>query len=122
MQPMSSQPRALSATSLIGDSVTNAQGENLGKIEDLMIDLAEGSVSYAVLSFGGLLVIGNKLFAVPLEAMSVVPDAHELMLDIDQERLENAPGFDKNNWPDGSDRDWTAAVYRYYGCKPYRER
>lgn len=113
---------ALSATSIIGDQVRNAEGEDLGQIEDLMIDLQEGSVSYAVLSFGGFLGIGSKLFAVPLEAMGVDTDAHELVLDIDRERLENAPGFNKDNWPDGSDRDWTAAVYRYYGVDPYWER
>ncbi len=122
MQSQAPGVLSLSATSLIGDQVRNAAGEDLGQIEDLMIDLQEGSVSYAVLSFGGFLGIGSKLFAVPLEAMVVDPDEHELVLDINRERLEHAPGFDKDNWPDGSDHDWTAAVYRYYGVDPYWER
>jgi sporulation protein YlmC with PRC-barrel domain len=61
-------PRVLSASTLEGDKVTNAEGENLGEVKELMIDLESGRVAYAVLEFGGFLGLGDKLFAVPWEA------------------------------------------------------
>lgn len=57
----------LSATSLIGTKVRNSTGQNLGGIEDLVIDLTSGEACYAVLSFGGFIGIGDKFFAVPLQ-------------------------------------------------------
>lgn len=107
----------LSATSLIGDDVKNASGDDLGKIEDLMIDTDTGRVAYAVVSFGGFLGVGNKLFAVPIEAMAVDREEHALILHESKERLENAPGFDKDNWPDHADPKWGAEAREYYGVK-----
>lgn len=105
----------LSASSIVGDSVRNTQGEDLGKIEDLMIDVNQGNVRFAVLSFGGFLGMGDKLFAVPLEAMTVDLDEHEFVLDVDKERLEQAPGFDKSDWPTDIGGDWGRTVYTYWG-------
>jgi len=96
-------PHTLSATTIIGDPVVNEYGEDLGKIEELMIDLDHGRVAYAVLSFGGLFGIGDKLFAVPLEAMRVDPENHRFVLDVERERLDEAPGFDKDDWPDAAE-------------------
>ena len=104
----------LSATTLIGDDVRNSKGENLGKIEDLMLDTSSGEVSYAVVSFGGFLGMGDKLFAVPLQAMSVDTDEKAFILNESKERLENAPGFDKDHWPDTSDVNWDNQVRSYY--------
>jgi hypothetical protein len=84
-------------------------------IEDLVIDPQTSRVDYAVLSFGGFLGMGDKLFAVPLEAMTLSADEKKFILDVDKERLKNAPGFDKDNWPDGSDRAFGRRVYTYYG-------
>jgi len=109
----------LSATTLIGDKVVNRQGENLGKIEDLMIDPEQGRVGYAVLSFGGFMGMGDKLFAVPMQALKLSRADKWFVLDVDKERLKNAPGFDKNNWPDISDRSFGTTVYSYYNTKPY---
>lgn len=67
--------------------------------KDLVLDPRTGRVAYAVLDFGGFLGIGNKLFAVPLESMTLDTKAHRFVLDVDKERLENAPGFDKSDWP-----------------------
>ncbi len=110
---------ALSATTLIGDSVVNRKGEDLGKIEDLMIEPEQGRVSYAVLSFGGFLGVGDKLFAVPMQTLKLSREDKRFILDADKEKLKNAPGFDKNNWPDVSDRTFGSKVYSYYGAKPY---
>lgn len=104
----------LSATTLIGDSVRNAQGEDLGTIEDLMIDVNDGTVDYAVLSFGGFLGMGDKFFAVPLETMQVDTDQKCVVLNVDKDRLENAPGFDKDNWPDMANDRWHEEIHNYY--------
>lgn len=110
--------RALTASRLIGDPVVNGKGEDLGRIEDLVIDPKSGHIDYAVLSFGGFLGMGDKLFAVPLEAMRLSPEERRFILDVDKERLKQAPGFDKNHWPDTSDRAFGTKVYNYYGYEP----
>jgi sporulation protein YlmC with PRC-barrel domain len=118
-------PRLLSASTMTGDRVVNSRGEELGKLEELMIDLDNGCVGYAVLSFGGVLGIGDKLFAIPWDAMRLDTDRKVLVLDVDRERLEDAPGFDKDNWPQTVNREWMLEVYRFYGSQPYwqeRER
>jgi sporulation protein YlmC with PRC-barrel domain len=114
---------ALSASSLIGDNVKNPHGEDLGKIEEIMIDTDNGRVAYAVLSFGGFLGIGDKLFAIPWDALRVAPEEKAFVINIDRETLENAPGFDKDNWPQtpSGDDDWLASVYDYYDTPPYWE-
>lgn len=109
---------AFAVSKLIGDAVVNPRGENLGKIEDLVVDPKTSRIDYAVLSFGGFLGMGDKLFAVPLEAMKLSPEERRFILDVDKERLKNAPGFDKDHWPDTSDRAFGTKVYTYYGYEP----
>jgi len=108
----------LSASTLIGDDVRNGAGESLGKIEEIMIDLDTGGVAYAVLSFGGFLGMGDKLFAVPWQAMDIDLEAHEFILDVEEERLRNAPGFDKGDWPSSADPAFMNQVYAYYEVEP----
>lgn len=111
----------LSSSTISGDKVVNSQGENLGDVKDLMIDTDSGRVAYAVLEFGGFLGMGSKLFAVPLSAMQVDTDNHQFIFNQSKEKLENAPGFDKDNWPSFSDREWGSSVHAYYGVRPYWE-
>jgi sporulation protein YlmC with PRC-barrel domain len=113
--------RVMSAGTLAGDRVRNSAGEDLGKIEEIMLDVPTGRVAYAVLSFGGFLGLGNKLFAVPWEALTLNERDHEFILNVDKEQLENAPGFDKDNWPDMADPQWGSQVFQHYGYKPYWE-
>jgi sporulation protein YlmC with PRC-barrel domain len=112
---------ALSASTLIGDNVKNPEGEDLGKIEEIMIDVQNGRVAYAVLSFGGFLGIGNKLFAVPWSAMTLDTEDEAFVLDVDKDTLEDAPGFDKDNWPETvqDDHTWLLTVYEFYHREPY---
>lgn len=112
-------PQVLSASTISGDNVKNSQGDYLGHIEDLMVDLNSGRISYAVLSFGGFLGMGDKLFAVPMEALTLDSENKEFVLNVSKEKLENAPGFDKNNWPNMADRQWATDIYNYYDYKPY---
>ena len=114
-------PRVLSASSIMGHKVVNTAGEQLGSIKELMIDLDGGLIAYAVLSFGGILGMGDKLFAIPWEALTIDEENRTLILDVDKAVLENAPGFDKDNWPDNAkyEAGWLLGVYEYYGYSPY---
>lgn len=112
-------PIALSASTMIGDDVRNAAGEDLGNIEELMIDVDGGRISYAVLSFGGFLGLGDKLFAIPWSALELDAENESFILDVSRETLEEAPGFDKDNWPNFANREWGATIYAYYDIQPY---
>ena len=105
----------LSASTLRNTTVVNRQDENLGSIEDLMIDPQNGRIQYAVLDFGGFLGIGDKLFAVPLEAFDIARSNEQFVLDVTKDRLESAPGFDKSNWPTTADPTFVENMYDYYG-------
>lgn len=118
---VTSEPRVLSATAIVGEEVVNAAGERVGKIEELMIDLDLGRVAYVVLSFGGVMGLGQKLFAIPFEALRIDPEGRDFVLNVDREKLRNAPGFDKHDWPRAADRRWGAQIHSYYGFRPYWE-
>lgn len=104
----------LSASTLTGDEVRNLQDEKLGKIQDLMLDMTEGRIRYAVLASGGFLGMGDRLFAVPWKALRLDRDNKRFVLDVDVERLKNAPGFDKDQWPNMADASWNSTVESYY--------
>jgi PRC-barrel domain len=105
--------------SILGAKVINTAQEDLGKIEDLIIDARNSRLAYAILSFGGVLGLGDKHFAIPWEALAFDLSQKVAVLDIDKDRLKNAPGFDKEKWPDMADEAWGAGVHDYYRCKPY---
>lgn len=107
--------RVLSASTLSSDDVYNTKGEKLGSIKELMLDIESGRVRYAVLSFGGFLSLGEKLFAVPWSALTVDTENKRFVMDADEERLKNAPGFDAGHWPNMADATWEKSVHSYYG-------
>jgi len=113
------QHKLLSATRITSDKVVNDAGEHLGNIHDLMVDLDSGRITYAAVSFGGFLGASEKLFAVPWEAFLVSSDDKTFILNVPKQKLMEAPGFDKNHWPDAGDTKWLEEVYRYYGCAPF---
>jgi sporulation protein YlmC with PRC-barrel domain len=113
--------RVLAAGTLTGDHVHNRAGEDLGKIEEIMIDLPTGRIAYAVLSFGGFMGLGDKLFAVPWAALRIDEGEHEFVLDVERSVLESAPGFDKGNWPDMEAPSFGTWIHQHYGRAPYWE-
>jgi sporulation protein YlmC with PRC-barrel domain len=113
--------RIMGASTLKGDKVVNAAGEDLGKVQEIMIDTPTGRVAYVVLSFGGFLGMGDKLFAIPWDRFSLDEENKQFVLNIDREKLEKAPGFDKDNWPDMAETSWGTRIYTYYGSRPYWE-
>lgn len=98
--------RVLTATSIIGDKVENTQGEKLGKINNIMLDLQNGCIEYVVLEFGGFLGVGEKLFALPFKSLHLNAERKTFILNLDKEFLEKAPGFDKDHWPETNSRHW----------------
>lgn len=105
--------------SVLGAKVINTEREDLGKIEDLVIDTKNNRVAYAILSFGGILGMGDKHFAIPWEALTFDLSEKVAVLNINKDRLQNAPGFDKDSWPDMADPSWGTQLHTHYGYKPY---
>lgn len=97
---------------LIGANVKSPQDENLGEVYDVLLDLQAGQVRYAVLSYGGILGMGDKLFAVPMDQFQARDN--NLVLSINKDQLKNAPGFDQNKWPDTANNQWSQSVDQYY--------
>ena len=107
------------ASKIIGETVVNRQSENVGKIHELVIDAGKNRVVYAVLSFGGFMGMGNKLFAMPWEAFEFSATENKLILNVDKEKLKTAPGFEKGDkWPDFKDTLWGESIYNYYNFVP----
>ena len=111
--------RTVGASKLIHDRVINMSGEEIGKIEELMVDVTSGRIAYAVLSFGGFMGIKNKLFALPWAAITVDESKQRFIVNVTKEALDKIPGFDKDHWPDLDDLDYAAGVYRNWGATPY---
>ena len=105
----------LKLSTVLGMKVQDTEGKKLGDIKDLVIDPVDGSIGYAVLDFGGFLGIGDKYFAVPWEALQWTPDHKTIVLDVSKKDLKQAPGFDKNKWPDLGSEEQALLIYEYYG-------
>ena len=104
----------------IGDNIYNHKDEELGDIKEIMLDVNNGRIAYAVLSVGGFLgIIANKLFTVPWSALKLDTANKQFLLNIEKARLETAPGFNKDDWPDMADPTWQKTITSYYGTKPY---
>ena len=111
---MNTAPNFLSSSTLTGDAIKNPQGESLGDLKDIMIDIGSGKVAYAVLSFGGILGMGDKLFAVPWESLTVDGENKCLVLNVSKDRLKDAPGFDKDHWPNFAEPGFADKLRSYY--------
>ena len=109
----------LSASTIAGEKVKNLDGEDLGKVEDIMIDLQSGRVAYAVLSFGSGFMHKGKLFAIPWASLAVDQGDKKVILNVPRETLETAEGFDKDHWPDLSDPAFRSRIYGHYGVEPW---
>ncbi len=111
-------PALMGADTLLGNDVYNKDDRDLGDIKDFMIDMATGKIAYAVLSYGGVMGLGDKLFAVPWPALTLDTMNKRFTLDVPLETLKDAPGFDKGHWPAMSDKTWAGGIHKFYGT-PY---
>ena len=108
------------ASKITGAKVKNTTGDSLGDIMDLVIDPDKGQVAYAVVAFGGVFGVGDKLFAIPWRALHWTADKEFYVLDLDKATLKNAPGFDKKHWPENSEK-WEQqrpALEQFYRVTP----
>ena len=110
-------PELMGAETLIGNHVHNLKNEHLGEIKEIMLDMRTGQVAYAVMSSGGVLSIGEKLFAVPWEALTLDTVHKRFTMDVDKSLIENAPGFDTDHWPDMAEQKWAHQIHSYYGTQ-----
>ncbi len=114
-------PQVMGADTLIGDNVVNTLGEDLDEIKEIMLDVVSGRIAYAVLSCGGFLGIGDKLFAVPWNALKLDTANKRFVLDVAKQKLKDAPGFNKDQWPTMAESTWATSIHDYYGTRPYWE-
>ncbi|HYS63016.1 MAG TPA: PRC-barrel domain-containing protein [Paraburkholderia sp.] len=112
-------PDVMAANTLDNNAVLSSDGEDIGKIRDIMLDVRSGRIAYAVLSSGGFLGIGDKLLAIPWSALTLDTEQKCFVLNMTAERVKNAPGFDKDHWPAMADQTWATSVHQYYGSEPY---
>ncbi|CAN7742485.1 PRC-barrel domain-containing protein [Paraburkholderia terricola] len=112
-------PDVMAASTLDGNKVMSSDGEYIGKISDIMLDVRGGRIAYAVLSSGGFLGVGDTLHAIPWNALTLDTDDKCFVLDAPAERIGSAPGFDRDNWPAMTDMQWGTSLHAYYNRAPY---
>ena len=113
----------LKCSDLLGMDIENMNKDELGEIKEIVLDSERDRISYFVLSSGGFLGLGDKLFAVPWESLKVTPtedkDKPKLLLDITKERFEKAPEFKEEEWARMRNSEYLREIYTYYGHSPY---
>lgn len=112
-------PYVMAASTLDGDKIMSSDGQDVGKIKEIMLDVYTGRIAYAVMSSGGFLGIGDKLLAIPWNALTLDTDRKCFLLSVAAETVKNAPGFDKDSWPTMADAAWANELHTYYGSSPY---
>ncbi|MBN3851763.1 PRC-barrel domain containing protein [Paraburkholderia sp. Ac-20340] len=112
-------PFVIAASTLEGDRVYSSDNEEVGKIKEIMIDVQQGRIVYAVMSSGGFLGIGDKLLALPWVALALDVERKCFVLNVTGERVKQAPGFDKDHWPAMADIGWATTLHDYYGVRPH---
>ncbi|MBN3808784.1 PRC-barrel domain-containing protein [Paraburkholderia sp. Ac-20347] len=112
-------PEVMDAATLDGNKVITSDGEHVGKISNIMLDVRGGRIAYAVLSEGGFLGMGNTLHAIPWNALTLDTAEKCFRVDITAQRIKDDPGFDKDHWPSMADTTWGTRLHDYYGRRPY---
>lgn len=113
-----------SASSLTGHDVVNRAGDTLGEVQEIMLDLAHGTIAYAVMRSGGFLGIGERLFAIPWRALQLDAERKAFVLDVDKSHFDKAPGFETTHWPTqlNGGEAWHRDVHDHYGTPVYWEK
>jgi uncharacterized protein YegP (UPF0339 family)/sporulation protein YlmC with PRC-barrel domain len=87
--------------------VVNKKGDDMGQVQTFVVDMQEGLIAFALVSFGGFLGITDKWFAIPWAALKWHPETMKFVLDMPEKVLKEAPGMDKDKWLEEIDR-WQA--------------
>jgi sporulation protein YlmC with PRC-barrel domain len=105
----------IAASKVNGTSVYDASGNKLGSIYDVMLDKTSGQASYAIMSFGGFLGIGEKYHPLPWSQLHYDVGLGGYVVDIDRDVLEGGPAYDTGDASMWDDRGWGSRVDDYYG-------
>jgi sporulation protein YlmC with PRC-barrel domain len=119
MEKIRMAPDIIPATRLEVYDVVNPEGEDMGQVQNFMVDLNTGRIPFVVVVFGGTLGLTDKWFAIPWELLGWRTRDRKFILDLPREKLKKAPGIDKSKWPEEIDLAWLENVYVYFGCSPY---
>lgn len=111
--------RLIPATRMELYDVVNPEGEDLGQVQNFMVDPETGRIAFMVVAFGGFLGLTDKWIAIPMEVLRWDIDSDYFVMDVPRETLERAPGLYKGEWPDEVDLSWMEEVYTCFGCQPY---
>jgi sporulation protein YlmC with PRC-barrel domain len=109
----------IAAKQVQGTTVYNTGLEQLGSVEDVMIDKASGRIAYAVLSYGGFLGIGDRYYPLPWEKLNYNTEMGGYVVDIDRDVLEGAPSYTDTRTASWADESWSRGIYTYYGVQPF---
>ncbi|MGF6604495.1 sporulation protein YlmC with PRC-barrel domain [Paraburkholderia sp. GAS448] len=112
-------PNVMAADTLKGNKLFTSDREDIGKISEIMLDVRSGRIAYAVLSSGGFLGMGGRLYAIPWSALTLDTDEKCFRLEVTADRVKNAPCFDKDHWPTMADPQWGSSLHQYYNRQPY---
>lgn len=105
----------LTATSVIGDEVLSLEGEKLGHIKDIMLNVRKGIIEYVVVETSSFLGFNTKYFAIPFEELKLKASKKAFVLQHHESVLKNAPGFDKEHWPETNSHHYATTVDNYWG-------
>jgi uncharacterized protein YegP (UPF0339 family)/sporulation protein YlmC with PRC-barrel domain len=123
---MSKSIRFVASNKLAQYNVVNKKGEDMGQVQTFVVDMHEGMIAFAIVSFGGFLGITDKWFAMPWGALKWHPKTMKFILNMSEEVLKNAPGMDKDKWleeidtwQEDNDLEMLNRYYTYYGYDSY---
>ncbi len=106
----------VSSEDVQGTNVYSADGSKIGEIDHLMIEKQAGRVTYAVMSFGGFMGLGNSHYPLPWAALTYNTDLGGYQTNVTETQLKNAPEFSEDAW---ANRNWETQMHTYYGVRPY---
>ena len=119
MEAVQESANLIASDKVQGTSVYNAEGETLGAIHDVMIDKLSGKVAYAIMSFGGLLGMGNQYHPLPWSVLKYNTNLGGYVVHLDKRQLEGGPAYDVDEEPAWGDRAYESKIHDYYGVGPY---
>ncbi|HKQ48449.1 MAG TPA: PRC-barrel domain-containing protein [Phycisphaerae bacterium] len=108
-------------SSVVGRKVVTTTHEDIGKVEDVVVDPRSGRILYGVVSFHPTVGVGEKLYPIPWDSLEMPADNSTVVLKVERDRLRNAPSFVRTEWPNLTDEKYVTTTYRYYNVPTYWE-
>ena len=102
-----------------GRDVKDVGGEDLGKVDDLLVDTAEEKVRFLVVGSGGFLGLGEDFYTLPWSVLRFEPQQDAYVVDISEEQLRAAPARTPEGTDPAADGAWEEQIHRYYDAAPY---